>query len=74
MSDQQFDILEEKIAYLEASNAELSEEIFRQQQEIAILTKAHKTLLERFEALEDTEADATSGRGGGIGSERPPHY
>jgi uncharacterized coiled-coil protein SlyX len=74
MNDQRLDTLEEKIAYLEASNSEFSEEIFRQQQEIAVLTKAHKTLVERLEALEDAEADATSGRGGAISSERPPHY
>ena len=73
MNDQRLDTLEEKLAYLEASNSEFSEEIFRQQQEIAVLTKAHKTLVERLEALEDAEANATSGRGG-ASSERPPHY
>lgn len=74
MSDQRLDTLEEKITYLEASNSEFSEEIFRQQQEIAVLTKAHKTLIERLEALEDAESDGGSGHGGSMGSERPPHY
>ena len=74
MSDQRLDTLEEKITYLEASNSEFSEEIFRQQQEIAVLTKAHKTLIERLEALEDAEYDGGSRQGGSMGSERPPHY
>jgi uncharacterized coiled-coil protein SlyX len=74
MSDQRLDTLEEKITYLEASNSEFSEEIFRQQQEIAVITKAHKTLIERLEALEDVESDGGSGQGGSMGSERPPHY
>ena len=74
MSDDRLDTLEEKIAYLEASNSQFSEEIFRQQQEIAVLTKAHKTLIDRLESLEDADSDNTSRQGGVIGSERPPHY
>ena len=74
MSDDRLDTLEEKIAYLEASNSEFSEEIFRQQQEIAVLTKAHKTLIDRLESLEDAESDNANGQGGVMSSERPPHY
>jgi len=74
MNDHRLDALEEKLAYLEASNAEMSEEIFRQQQEIAALTKAHHQSLERLQDLEDAEADAASGQAGAISSERPPHY
>ena len=74
MSDDRLDTLEEKIAYLEASNSEFSEEIFRQQQQIAVLTKAHKTLIARLESLEDAESDNANGQGGVMSSERPPHY
>ncbi len=73
MSDQRLDVLEEKLAYLEASNAEMSEEIFRQQQEIAALTKAYHQLLGRLQNLEDAEADMANGRGA-VSIEKPPHY
>ena len=74
MTDQRLDMLEEKLAYLEASNAEMSEEIFRQQQEIAALTKAHHQLLERLQIIEDAEAEANAGRMGSMAMEKPPHY
>jgi SlyX protein len=73
MSDQRIEALEEKLAYLEASNAEMSEEIFRQQQEIAALTKAHLQTMARLQNLEDAEAEATSNMGG-ASAEKPPHY
>ena len=74
MDIDRLDTLEEKLAYLEASNAELSEEIFRQQQEIAALTKAHHQAMERLQSLEDTEAEAIAGQGGSIAMDKPPHY
>jgi len=70
MNDQRLDALEEKLAYLEANNAELSEEIFRQQQEIAALTKAHQQLLDRLQRLEDAEASTVNS----VSMEKPPHY
>lgn len=73
MSDQRIEALEEKLAYLEASNAEMSEEIFRQQQEIAALTKAHLQTIARLQNLEDAEAEATNNMGG-ASAEKPPHY
>lgn len=74
MDIDRLDTLEEKLAYLEASNAELSDEIFRQQQEIAALTKAHHQAIERLQSLEDTEAEAIAGQGGSIAIDKPPHY
>ncbi|MGB2102786.1 MAG: SlyX family protein [Porticoccaceae bacterium] len=74
MDNDRMDRLEEKLAFLEASNAELSDEIFRQQQEIAALTKAHHQAMERLQSLEDAEAHTTSGQGGSIAMEKPPHY
>ena len=73
MSDQRIEALEEKLAYLEASNAEMSEEIFRQQQEVAALTKAHLQTIARLQNLEDAEAEATNNMGG-ASAEKPPHY
>ena len=66
---EKFDQLEEKLAYLEMSNVELNDEIFRQQQDIDSLTKAHRSLLERLEALQDSAAE-----GGLQQGEKPPHY
>ena len=74
MDIDRLDTLEEKLAYLEASNAELSDEIFRQQQEISALTKAHHQAMERLQSLEDTEAEAIAGQGGSIAMDKPPHY
>tara|TARA_A100001015_G_C14847898_1_gene655248 strand:+ start:208 stop:432 length:225 start_codon:yes stop_codon:yes gene_type:complete len=74
MDIDRLDTLEEKLAYLEASNAELSDEIFRQQQEIAALTKAHHQAMERLQSLEETEAEAIAGQGGSIAMDKPPHY
>jgi SlyX protein len=64
-----FDQLEEKLAYLEMSNAELNDEIFRQQKDIDALTKAHRSLHERLETLQDTAAEGDMQQG-----EKPPHY
>lgn len=74
MSNQRLDQLEEKLAYLEVANAELSEEIFRQQQEITTLTKAHHQLLERFAELLQVDSDAVSGSKPTAIEQRPPHY
>ena len=73
MSEQRLDTLEEKLAYLEANNAEMSEEIFKQQQEIAALTKAHHQLNTRLQHLDDAEADAANTTGA-VSMEKPPHY
>ena len=77
MDEKRLQALEEKLAYMEMANAQLEEEIFRQQQEIDALTKAHRALLERMEQLQDNAA----GQGGSGqldnlagGTERPPHY
>ena len=69
MSEERFQSLEEKLAFVEMANAEMGEEIFRQQQEIELLTKAHQMLLQRVESLQDT-----AGRDNEDNNERPPHY
>ena len=72
MSSQRLSELEEKLAYLEAGNAELSEEIYRQQQEIIALTIAHQQLLERFAGLQQQSSKSNSEQSMLI--EQPPHY
>jgi|TARA_B110000444_G_scaffold188196_1_gene177540 SlyX protein len=69
MSEERFQSLEEKLAFVEMANAEMGEEIFRQQQEIELLTKAHQMLLQRVEVLQDT-----AGQDNEDDNERPPHY
>ena len=69
MSEERFQSLEEKLAFVEMANAEMGEEIFRQQQEIELLTKAHQMLLQRVESLQDT-----AGQDNEDDNERPPHY
>ena len=62
------DRIEVKIAYLEKSNAELSEVVYRQGKEIEAL---HAKLLElsaRFEAAQESPAPSSPL------AERPPHY
>lgn len=72
MSSQRLNELEEKLAYLEAGNAQLSDEIYRQQQEIIALTKAHHKLLERIAELQQQSAKTSSTQSKLI--EQPPHY
>ncbi|GEM_PF-122725 len=66
---ERFEQLEEKLAYLEMANSEMSDEIFRQQREIDTLTRAHQNLRERVETLNEGIDDAD-----GALNEKPPHY
>ena len=69
MSEQRIQMLEEKLAFIEMANLELEEEIFRQQQEIEVLTKAHQKLLQRLDVLENgvDQGDQSD-------NSPPPHY
>lgn len=71
--EERLEQLEEKLAYLEMTNAELNDEIFRQQQEIETLLKGHKSLLDRLESLQDS-AEGNLQQGASQQIERPPHY
>jgi len=75
MSEKRLQEFEEKLAYLEMANAQLEEEIFRQQQEIDALTKAHRSMQQRVEALQERAAEQVSpGQSGVAQNEKPPHY
>ena len=56
MDEKRLQALEEKLAFIEMANTQLEDEIFRQQQEIDALTKAHRAILERMEQLQDNAA------------------
>lgn len=71
--EERLEQLEEKLAYLEMTNAELNDEIFRQQQEIETLLKGHKSLLDRLESLQDS-AEGNLQQAAAQQIERPPHY
>ena len=69
MSEQRLLMLEEKLAFVEMANLELEEEIFRQQQEIEVLTKAHQKLVQRLDMIEDGVD-----QGNQVDNSPPPHY
>jgi uncharacterized coiled-coil protein SlyX len=68
MDDDTLEQIHLKLAFLERANTELSDVVFRQQQEIQALTVRIKEVAER----------ASAGPGGGeergVEDERPPHY
>lgn len=67
MDDQTLEQIHLKLAFLERANSELSDVVFRQQQEIQALSARIKEVAER----------ASAGHGGEERSpedERPPHY
>jgi SlyX protein len=67
MDDQTLERLETRIAFLERANSELSDVVFRQQQEIQALATKLREVLERLSAEREEAA-------GGPEQERPPHY
>ena len=75
MSEKRLQEFEEKLAYLEMANAQLEEEIFRQQQEIDALTKAHRSMQQRVEVLQERATEQVSpGQSGVAQNDKPPHY
>ncbi len=68
MNDEMLERLELRIAYLERANTELSDVVYRQQQEIADLQERCLVLKDRLEALKATPTAYTAE------DEKPPHY
>jgi len=60
--------LELKVAYLERANSDLSDVLYRQQQELDRLRQQFQDLVSRFEALKSEPTPYTAE------DERPPHY
>lgn len=65
---ERIDRLEEKLAFQDQSIQELTEAVYRQQQEIDALREHNTLLADRLEALKSA-SDAPTG-----GEELPPHY
>lgn len=65
---QRIEQLEIKIAYLEQTNAQLSDEMFRQRQEIEALREQLAVLAGRFEGAQSLPTAYTPE------DEKPPHY
>mgnify|MGYP001389466248 FL=1 len=68
MNEPTHELLELKIAYLERANIELSDVLYRQQQELDLLRQQFQDLVSRFEALKSEPDQYTAEQ------ERPPHY
>lgn len=68
MHDEAFEKFELKLAFLERANQELSDVVYRQQQELDQLRARLLGLTSRVEALRDTPTQYTAE------DERPPHY
>jgi uncharacterized coiled-coil protein SlyX len=68
MEDDVLERLETKLAFLEKATNELSDVVYRQQQDIAALNDKLALLASRFDALKATDRPYTPEE------ERPPHY
>jgi SlyX protein len=68
MHNETIEKIELKIAFLEGANNELSDVVFRQQQEIDALKARLAALISRFDSMK-TEATPYT-----LEDERPPHY
>ena len=60
--------LEIKVAFLEQANGELSQELYRQRQELEALRAQLAVLLERLEAAQSESTSYSEEQ------EKPPHY
>jgi len=68
MNDEALEQIQTKIAFLERANTELSDVVFRQQQEIRALSARINEVLERLETAQSEERQRPPE------DERPPHY
>ena len=68
MNSDAIERLETKIAFLESANVELSDVVYRQQQEIQALRAGLDALTQRLEAAQTVDTPRS------LEEERPPHY
>jgi len=68
MTSDEIERIETKIAFLENANVELSDVVYRQQQEIAALRARLDALAQRLEVAQTPYTPRTPEE------ERPPHY
>jgi uncharacterized coiled-coil protein SlyX len=70
MQDDLLERLETKLAFLEKAASDLSDVVYRQQQDIAALNDKLALLTSRFDAFKSSESE----RPYSAEEERPPHY
>jgi SlyX protein len=68
MNDNSLEEIQTKIAFLERANTDLSDVVFRQQQELRALTVRLQELSVRLDAAQPEERQRV------LEDERPPHY
>jgi SlyX protein len=68
MNEAALEEIQTKIAFLEQANADLSDVVFRQQQEIRALGARIKEVSERLAAAQSEDRPRSAA------DERPPHY
>jgi SlyX protein len=68
MDPETLEQIQSKIAYLERANSELSDVVFRQQQEIQALAARLKEVSERLQTVQSGNDERAPE------DERPPHY
>lgn len=61
--------LEVKVAFLEESLSQLSDEFYRQQKELDVLKSSYVGLLNKLRGIQDSEPNSAE-----ILDEKPPHY
>lgn len=66
--EERLEQIEVRIAYLEQANAQLSDVVYQQRQEIEALRERIATLTDRFEAARTAPTDYSPE------DEKPPHY
>ena len=69
MNEDGLERVEMKVAFLEHANNELSDVVYRQQQELAALTAKVAALTERLNSAKGDQQTSYSAE-----EERPPHY
>jgi SlyX protein len=68
MNDEMVERIQTKIAFLERANNDLSDVVFRQQQEIKALGARLDAVSDRLEAVQSIDRERSTD------DERPPHY
>ncbi|HEY6641960.1 SlyX family protein [Povalibacter sp.] len=68
MNEETVERLELKLAFLESANQELSDVVYRQQQDIDTLKQQVREMLGRIESVRDESTRYTAEQ------EKPPHY
>jgi uncharacterized coiled-coil protein SlyX len=66
--DERLDQIEIKIAYLEQANAQLSDVVYQQRQELELLRARLAATVDRFETAQAQPTAYT------LEDEKPPHY